>query len=456
LNPLSHNNTSNKHSNIRRRSSFSSSSDEDNDDSEYDLDNTTTNNNNNGGIIFDDDTNLIPSLRLDETTYTVGSLPTKKESQSFSSSYKRETERRRRQSKTRRKSITMGAPLLSSTPDKFDSEGISPIQLTDHVESHLAPPMSASPISTPYGSLRESNLEGKFKDGPASYRDKESGHIHLLKYNAGTGGMLLLPPENQLRKAATDSATSNNGVSSTAVGSGGMLLLPPENQLRKAAAANPNTPTSGIGSMLLLPPENQIRKAAAASSSSATAEGNIDKKPLSLFPGDRMLQNSSSLKTKPVSSISSSLSAMMQDVSLLPPQQQKSGLAAVESSSSHHQQYHQAYGRARSSSFADHVDDSTANMLSTSLTGLEVLQAARQRPELLKPLPSSMTNDINTTTTTTTATTLSSSLPMMAPPTSSSSSSGFIPEPPMFLPSYQYQQDDDDESETEVFELDME
>jgi hypothetical protein len=79
------------------------------------------------------------------------------------------------------------------------------------LQSHEPPPMTLpenmeSYTALTYGSLRESHLEGKFLDGPSSYRDR-SGQIHELRHNqrvnfdaSATSYNLatLLPPQNTM------------------------------------------------------------------------------------------------------------------------------------------------------------------------------------------------------------------------------------------------------------------
>lgn len=194
------------------------------------------------------------------------------------------------------------------------------MQLTEHVESHLA-----EETSTPYGSLRESHLEGKFLDGPASYRDKSSGQIHLLHYN--TTDMRLLPPQNQ-------------------------VLIPP-------------------------PKKEEM-------------------------PGERMQSINSVTTTS-----TSSLSTLMKGA-VLPSKQPTS--AIIQSSSFDFQSDHRQ-------------QDMNDNILSTSLTGFEVLQAARNNPQILQNVTPSVTD------------------------------------PPAFLtPAYDGREEKEEEEEEEdhVFELDME
>jgi len=199
------------------------------------------------------------------------------------------------------------------------------MQLTEHVESHLA-----EETSTPYGSLRESHLDGKFLDGPASYRDKSSGQIHLLHYN--TKDMRLLPPQNH-------------------------TLIPP--------------PKTGM-------------------------------------PGERM-QSASSVANSSTSSLSTLLKGVTLPSPKLPAMQQPPTIAL---SSSFDPRYY------------DRQQENNDNMLSTSLTGFEVLKAARNHPKLLEKKKSS------------------------------------VPEPPAFLtPSYddrEEEEEEDDDHDDHVFELDME
>jgi len=363
------------HNNSRdvwRRSSFSSSSSEEdyNDDNYIDDDNTTTTTN-----VLHQISSLHIRNNNNNATY-IGSLPTKKEA---SWTQKKKV----KQATHRRQKSLPGAPLLSSMDNKFVfSELPPPMLLTEHVESHLVLTTSAkimnndtaatstvttqSTRTTPYGSLRESYLEGKFMDGPASYRDKSSGQIHLLNY---------------------ETKDMRNGGAAA-----GMLLLPPENQMHKK--------------------EN-------------------DNKPLFLFPGERMHNSGSISSSRTITTAASftelktitsasTLSAMMQDAT---PQLKKRQPSTNDQTglllSSNH----------ISSPIINDDNDNETSMLSTSLTGLEVLRTVR--PEML----------INT----------SLSLPMLQPAL----------EPPVFLPPpcYRYYDDDDNddnEEEETVFELDME
>lgn len=97
-------------------------------------------------------------------------------------------------------SLPPKAPLLRSrgSGDR-ECDQPPPIELTENIDSRL---------SLSYGSLRESQMEGKFMDGPASYRDC-TGQIHELRnYQqirldaTGTSYLLpqLLPPQNTLEK----------------------------------------------------------------------------------------------------------------------------------------------------------------------------------------------------------------------------------------------------------------
>lgn len=68
--------------------------------------------------------------------------------------------------------LLLRAPFLGSVPS-------SSIRLSSN---EMLPPAAASEqttdTTTSYGSLRESNMRGRFWDGPSSYRDGRTGNIH--------------------------------------------------------------------------------------------------------------------------------------------------------------------------------------------------------------------------------------------------------------------------------------
>lgn len=226
--------------------------------------------------------------------------------------------------------------MLASRSFEMRKDSLPPISLTDNVESSHELPS--------YGSLRDSHQEGKFLDGPASYRDR-SGQIHALRHNQAV--------------RLDDSATSYN---------------PPLHAMQQQQQ-HP----------VLLPPQNTVAERLMAASSSDN-----NKKP--------------SARTASATTNTSSLSSMMQGN--LPPQAMTTTILRQEDHTS--------------SSLA--ADDS---MLSTSLTGLEILQSARGRTFL--PGPASM--------------------PSFLP------NGGVPPPPPVAIEPLAATDDDDEE---DLFELDME
>lgn len=234
----------------------------------------------------------------------------------------------------------------------FVASSLPPISLTENVDSSN----NNGDELPSYGSLRESHLEGKFLDGPSSYRD-HSGQIHALRHNQAV--------------RLDDFATSYQA---------------------------PATLTGG-----LLPPQN----------STAKVDGMADWSRLT--PGERLMAASSennNNKTTPTTTTSTLSSMMMQGN--LPPQ--------AKTTSIRHDTTRASLGDAAAA-----ADDD--GMLSTSLTGLEILQSARGRP-LLSTAPASMPSFL---------------------PNSGGGGGGRIPLPP---PVTIDQPDDDDEED--LFELDME
>jgi hypothetical protein len=234
--------------------------------------------------------------------------------------------------------------------------------LTEQSESGLL--QSETPV---YGSLRDSHLEGKFLDGPASYRDRSSGHLHPLRHN------------QQIR--LDDSATSYHAPSSLA----SRLVVPSTQE------------GGGMGDWTRLTPGERILKATTTTPPSSA---------------------------KPPTT--STLSSMMQGDPL--PQQQattnNSSTATTTESST-----------ASSGGLYHREPEEDANaVLSTSLTGFEILKAASQHPELLHGRPTK-------------------SMPTYMPP-----STGFMAQPPSSLSpqDHHHHQDYLDEEDDDLFELDME
>jgi hypothetical protein len=230
-------------------------------------------------------------------------------------------------------------PLLLGR--SFVSHEPPPLRLTENTDSTL---------QLTYGSLRESHMEGKFVDGPASYRDR-SGQIHELRHN---------------QKVHLDaSATSYH--------------LP-----------------------FLLPPQNTAK--------------NLMTTDFSL--GDRIMAGANTSNNK--SPTTSTLSSLMQNIS--PPHPLP--VATMMDNVAFQQQNQRYYDRS---------DENETSVLSTSLTALEVLQAARHRPEILD-------HDHHGPR----------SMPTLPRPQREQG----LPPPPVAIPTFLSQ--DDDEDNHDVFELDME
>lgn len=231
--------------------------------------------------------------------------------------------------------------MLASRSFEMRQGSLPPISLAENIDSSNGDELPS------YGSLRESHLEGKFLDGPSSYRD-HSGQIHALRHNQPV--------------RMDDSATSYHA---------------------------PATLTG------LLPPQNSTK-----------VDGMADWSRLT--PGERLMASSSEnnkTTTTTTTTTTSTLSSMMMQGNL-PPQAKTTTTMRHDTTT---------LGDA----------DADDGMLSTSLTGLEILQSARGR-QLLSTAPASM--------------------PSFLP----NDGGGIPPPPPVTIE----QPDDDDEED--LFELDME
>lgn len=228
----------------------------------------------------------------------VGSVPTR-----TSGIRRRKPDHNNNNTQLQSSSLPAAPLLVSKGSDGRDRHQPPPMRLTENTDSTL---------QLTYGSLRESHIEGKFLDGPSSYRDR-SGQIHELRHN---------------QKVHLDaSATSYH--------------LP-----------------------FLLPPQN-----------SGPAWKATD---LSL--GDRIMAGASTSNNNK-SPTTSSLSSLMQSIS--PPLPLSAAVATSSSTTSTMIMDHHVIPQHNSQRYHDRSDDAETSVLSTSLTALEVLQAARHRSELL-------------------------------------------------------------------------
>mmetsp|Transcript_34423 Transcript_34423/g.48890 ORF Transcript_34423/g.48890 Transcript_34423/m.48890 type:complete len:227 (-) Transcript_34423:99-779(-) len=164
-----------------------------------------------------------------------------------------------------------------------------------------------------YGSLRESHLEGKFMDGPASYRDKTSGEIKFLQHRSA-------------RLKLNDGATSYQSNSLSA--------------------------SSSFISKSFTKPSSMTTK--------TTAPYSINQMTL----GDRLRASPRMNAPLRQASKKSGLSSMLEGIEPLPPAERTSQTPTLAES-----EFQQL--------------DGDSHMLSTSLTGLELLQAARRNQNLL-------------------------------------------------------------------------
>jgi hypothetical protein len=250
-----------------------------------------------------------------------------------------------------------------------DSNIPPPMTLTEQSEAGLL--QSETPV---YGSLRDSHLEGKFLDGPASYRDRSSGRLHPLRHN------------QQIR--LDDSATSYHAPSSLA-----SRLVAPSTTLQKGG---------GMGDWSRLTPGERIL--AATTTTPPTASKPPTTSTLSsMMQGDPLPQQATTTKTNNNSTATTTASSTASSGGLYHP---------------------------------EHEEDANA-VLSTSLTGFEILKAASQHPELLQGRPTK-------------------SMPTYSMP----STTGFMPQPPSSLSpqEQQHHQDylDEEDEDDDLFELDME
>ena len=209
-----------------------------------------------------------------------------------------------------------------------------------------------STLQLTYGSLRESHMEGKFVDGPASYRDR-SGQIHELRHN---------------QKVHLDASATSYHLP---------FLLPPQN------------PSNTLGAT-------------------------------DFSLGDRILAGTTTSNNK--SPTTSTLSSLMQNI----PATHPLPAATMMDNAAFQQQNQQRY--------YDRCDENETSVLSTSLTALEVLQAARHRPEILDHDQLGGPR----------------SMPTFPRPQREQG----LPPPPVAIPTFLTQ--DDDEDNHDVFELDME